>query len=92
MRNFLFCEKPFLTSSKNFASCAGLSKFFREIFSTASIAESTFGGGENAPAGTVFMYFGVPYAFIDRDKILSFLLLAILSATSFWIKNTSVDG
>ena len=81
-----------MISIKKFSSCAASLKFLREIFSTARMAEFTFGGGENAPAGTVLIYFCVPYALIDSDKILSFLLRAMRSATSFWIKKTSVEG
>src|SRR3990167_5388792 len=89
---FRFWPKAFLMSAKNRASCAAFLKLPREISETRRMAESTFGGGENAPAGTVFIYFGVPYAFIERESMLSFLLRAILSPTSFCIKKTSVDG
>ena len=73
-------------------------KLLREISSMRKIAESTVGGGENAPFGTVLIYVGVPYAFTERERILSFLLsyyrkvAGIRRATSFWIKNTSVHG
>src|SRR5438105_4115503 len=95
-RSLRLWANPARTSSKKRCSCKALSKFLREIFSMSKMAESTFGGGEKAPAGTVRTYLGEPYALTESDKILSFglgmrLALsevegAMRSATSFWTK------
>src|SRR3989344_9421410 len=96
--NFRGCANPFLSSSKNFfssilpflkgalpSSAGGISrKCLFEMSSTAMIAESTLGGGENDPALTVSMYFGVPYALTLIERMLSLLSEATMRfATSF---------
>jgi hypothetical protein len=54
-----FLPKQNLSTSKNSFSFVYLKKS-REIFVIAIIAESTFGGGKNAPAGTLDIILGVP--------------------------------
>lgn len=84
---FRFDENPFLIRIKKSDSLQPsflLVKKSREICSICKIAESTFGGGLNAPAGTFAMIFGLPNTFTERERILSLLFRARMrSATSF---------
>src|SRR3989339_476203 len=91
---FLLWAKPARTICQNCPSFSLFSvKIFLEMFFMLIAAESTLGAGEKYLAGTFITVFGVPYAFTEIERMLSFPSLAIiLLATSFCTKSIIRSG